>query len=166
MDMMIVEFEKGLLKEKEKLTAENAGEEKISAVMKDIEELKTCKEFDQKYGEIRIPCSANFTLIINPQLRRRDTGIRGYFVLNPEMEDFLYNTLLDNHLDLEKWFDELCQNMVFGLHDAPVLTQNISMSEAERTIEYYKGEKAKKLYAMIDRYLQFIAGTNPETVDK
>jgi hypothetical protein len=156
MDMMITEFEKRLLKEKEKLTAENAEEEKISAVMRDIEDLKTCKEFDEKYGEIRIPCSADFTLIIDTQLRRRDTGVRGYFVLNPEIEDFLYNNLLDSQLDIEEWFDELCQNMIFGLQDAPVLTQNISMAEAERTIEYYKGKKAKKLYAMIDSYLQFI----------
>lgn len=136
----------------------------ILDVMRDIERAEWCEEFVRKYGEeIRIPCGENFALIIDPWIHRKNTGVYGTFVLNVNMEEFLYSHLLDSHSDLGEWFDETCQNMFFGIHEAPVLTQNIS--DVERAVEFYKGEKAGRIYAMIDDYLQLLIEANPESVD-
>lgn len=160
----LIKFKKELLAEKEKLIFENADKMKILDVMRDIAKTEWCEDFVKKYGEeIRIPCGKDFTLIIDPWLERRKVGIYGTFVLNSGMHSFLYDHVYDSHSDLGEWFDELCQNLLFGIQDAPVLTQNIN--DVERTVEYYKGEKAKKLYTMIENYLKFLIEANPQTVD-
>ena len=160
----IIMYKEKLMKEKEKLTAEKADRTEIIDVMKDIEKAEWCEEFVRKYGEeIRIPCGENFALIIDPWIHRKNTGVYGTFVLNSGMEEFLYGHLLDSHSDLGEWFDEVCQNMFFGIHEAPVLTQNIS--DVEKAVEFYKGEKAGRVYVMIDDYLQLLIGANPESVD-
>lgn len=160
----IIMYKEKLMKEKEKLTAEKADRTEILDVMRDIERTEWCEEFVQKYGEeIRIPCGENFALIIDPWIHRKNTGVYGTFVLNADMENFLYSHLLDSHSDLGEWFDEMCQSMFFGIHGAPVLTQNIS--DIERTVEFYKSEKAGRVYVMIDDYLQLLIEANPESVD-
>lgn len=153
-----------LEKEKEKMTAGKADRMEILDLMREIERTEWCEEFVRKYGEeIRIPCGENFSLIIDPWLHRKSTGVYGTFVLNSDMEDFLYSHLLDSHSDLGEWFDELCQNLFFGIHSAPVLTQNIS--DIEKATEFYKSEKAGIVYMMIDSYLNFLIEANPESVD-
>lgn len=157
-------YKEKLVKEKEKLTAEKADRMEILDVMRDIERSEWCEEFVRKYGEeIRIPCGKNFALIIDPWIHRKNTGVYGTFVLSSDMENFLYSHLLDSHSDLGEWFDELCQSLFFGVHSAPILTQNIS--DVERVIGFYKGEKAKRVYTMIDNYLNFLIEANPESVD-
>jgi hypothetical protein len=79
------------------------------------------------------------------------------------MEDFLHSHLFDSHSDLGEWFDEMCQSMFFGIHEAPILTQNIS--DIERAVEFYESEKAGRIYVMIDDYLQLLIEANPESVD-
>ena len=160
----IAMYKEKLIKEKEKLTAEKADRMEILDVMREIERTEWCEEFVRKYGEeIMIPCGESFSLIIDPWLHRKSTGIYGTFVLNADMEDFLYSHLFDSHSDLGEWFDELCQNLFFGIHEAPILTQNIS--DIERTVEFYKSEKAGRVYVMIDDYLKFLIEANPESVD-
>lgn len=160
----ITMYKEKLMKEKEKLTVEKADRMEILDVMKDIEKAEWCEEFVRKYGEeIRIPCGENFALIIDPWLHRKNTGVYRTFVLNADMEEFLYSHLLDSHSDLGEWFDEMCQSMFFGIHAAPILTQNIS--DVERITKFYNGEKAKRVYAMIDSYLKFLIEANPESVD-
>ena len=160
----LIKFKKELLAEKEKLITENADKMEIHQVMLDLVKLERCEEFVEKYGEeIRIPCTNDFTLIIEPNLYKRNVKVSGYFVLNSGMHNFLYDHVYDSHSDLGEWFDELCQNLLFGIQDAPVLTQNIN--DVERTVEYYKGEKAKKLYTIIENYLKFLIEANPKSVN-
>lgn len=160
----LIKFKKELLAEKEKLISEKADKMKILDVMRDIAKTEWCEDFVKKYGEeIRIPCGKDFTLIIDPWLCRKKVGIYGTFVLNSGMEDFIYNHVYDSHSDLGEWFDELCQNLLFGIQDAPVLTQNIS--DIDGTVEFYKGEKAQKIYRMIDNYLKFLIEANPKSVN-
>lgn len=160
----IIMYKEKLMKEKEKLTAEKADRTEILDVMRDIERAEWCEEFVRKYGEeIRIPCGENFSLIIDPWIYGKNTGVYGTFVLNSDMEEFLYSYLLDSHSDLGEWFDEVCQNMFFGIHEAPILTQNIS--DIERAVEFYKSEEAGRIYAMIDDYLQLLIEANPKSVD-
>ena len=160
----ITMYKKKLEKEKEKMTAEKADRMEVIDLMREIERTEWCEEFVQQYGEeIMIPCGENFSLIVDPWLHRKSTGVYGTFVLNAGMEDFLYSHLFDSHSDLGEWFDDLCQNLFFGIHSAPVLTQNIS--DIERAVEFYKGEKTKRVYAMIDSYLNFLIEANPESVD-
>lgn len=160
----ITRFKEKLMKEKEKMTAEKADRMEILDMMREIERTEWCEEFVRKYGEeIRIPCGESFSLIIDPWLRRKSTGVCGTFVLNSDMEDFLYSHLFDSHSDLGEWFDEMCQSMFLGIHGAPILTQNIS--NIERAVEFYKSEKAGMVYMMIDDYLQLLIEANPESVD-
>ena len=160
----LIKFKEELVAEKEKLIAEKADKMEILDVMRDIEKTIWCGDFVAKYGwEIRIPCGKDFTLIIDPWLRRKEVGIYGTFVLNAGMEDFMYNHVYDSHSDLGEWFDEMCQNLFFGIQDAPVLTQNIS--DIDGTVKFYKGEKAQKVYEMISAYLKFIVEANPLSVD-
>lgn len=160
----ITMYKEKLEKEKEKLIAENADRMEILDMTRENERAEWCEEFVRKYGEeIRISCGENFSLVIDTWLHRKSTGVYGTFVLNSGMEGFLYSHLLDSHSDLGEWFDELCQNLFFGIHEAPILTQNIS--DVERVTEFYNGEKAKRAYAMIDDYLNFLIEANPESVD-
>lgn len=160
----IAMYKEKLIEEKKKLTAEKADRMEILDVMRDIERAEWCEEFVRKYGEeIRITCGESFSLIIDPWLHRKSTGVYGTFVLNAGMEDFLYSHLFDSHSDLGEWFDELCQNLFFGIHEAPIMTQNIS--DIEKAIGFYKGKKAKRVYVMIDSYLNFLIEANPESVD-
>lgn len=143
----LIKFKEELLAEKEKLIAKT----------------EWCEDFVQKYGEeIRIPCGKDFTLIIDPWLCRKKVGIYGTFVLNSGMEDFMYTHVYDSHSDLGEWFDEMCQNLFFGIQDAPVLEH---ISDIDGTVEFYRGEKAQKVYEMISAYLKFLIEANPLSVD-